>query len=118
PLTWTVKDAPVAMVPKLPVRTWWPLTMLMDVKGLSSLQVTPSGRVSVRVTFWAAPAPSLLTTSVKVAVSPALIVPVWLPVLPPVLTGWTSGQLVMFTGIGGMKSFISDWKEVDERLLT
>ena len=60
----------------------------------SSLQTTPLGSVSVRVTPLAVPGPSLVTTIVNAAVSPASIVP-WSAVLRTV----TFGQLTVIVAV-------------------
>jgi hypothetical protein len=60
----------------------------------SSLQTIPLGSVSVRVTPLAVPGPSLVTTIVNAAVSPASIVP-WSAVLRTV----TFGQLTVIVAL-------------------
>src|SRR5262245_26936875 len=79
PCTVTDRDAPEARLPKLHERT----PAAIEQFGLSgfSVQVMPAGSVSDSVTLKAIPGPLLPTVMVKLAVSPALIVP-----LPAVLS--------------------------------
>ena len=85
PVTCTVRVAPSARSPKLQVRT----PAVIEHAAESSLQTTPLGSVSERVTPLAVPGPSLVTTIVNAAVSPALIVP-WSAVLVTEMLGCTT----------------------------
>src|SRR5262245_18159417 len=66
PLTGTVRLAPVPRSPKAQLRV--PATTVQA--ALSSVQVTPAGSASVRVTLRATPGPRLVTVIEKLAVSP------------------------------------------------
>ena len=82
PVTCTVRVAPSARSPKAQVRT----PAAIEQSAESSLQTIPVGSVSVRVTSFAVPGPSLVTRIVNAAVSPASIVP-WSAVLSTVTFG-------------------------------
>src|SRR6266480_2002650 len=90
PVTCTVRVAPSVRSPKLQLRT----PAVIEHAAESSLQTTPIGSVSVRVTPLAVPGPSLVTTIVNAAVSPASIVP-WSAVLRTV----TFGQLTVIVAV-------------------
>jgi hypothetical protein len=70
--TTTVVDPLAAMSPKLQLR-FNPL-VVHPVVVVIQVRPPPEGSVSLSVTVLAVPVPVLLTTMVKVAVSPALIV--------------------------------------------
>src|SRR5258708_17023431 len=74
---WIVTLAPLARSPNAQDRTCGgPAAIAQPVTGAVRDQVTPVGRVSPRVALLAVPGPALLTTIVKAAGSPAVIVPV------------------------------------------
>src|SRR5438477_372344 len=79
-----VRVAPLVRVPKLQLRT--PAVMEQSPAFVPPRVQVPLGRVSWAVTPKAVPGPSLVTVMLKVAVSPALIVPL------PVLVTRTSGH--------------------------
>src|SRR5712691_3254123 len=74
-VTTTVTDAPAAKSPKLQDSDCAPGAPLTLHPADAVVQFTPppAGSGSVSVTLLATPGPALLTTMVKVAVSPALI---------------------------------------------
>src|SRR5437667_247755 len=76
PLTTIVADAPAARSPKLQDSDCAPGAPLTLHPAEAVVQFTPppAGSGSFSVTLLATPGPALLTTMVKVAVSPALIV--------------------------------------------
>src|SRR5438045_193303 len=80
-----VRDAPLVRVPKAQLRT--PAVIEQSAAFAPPRVQVPLGRVSCAVTAKAVPGQRLLTVMLKVAVSPALIVPL------PVLITRTSGQI-------------------------
>src|SRR5215212_1779581 len=84
------------MSPKLQLRTSLLTGPLIEQDALSSLQSTPAGRLSVRVTSRATPGPRFSTTIVNVAVPPALT-------LPP------SGVFVTLTSGHSTVTFAASW---------
>ena len=92
PETWIVIDAALARLANEQSSTL--LVIAQPATAGPIAHATPPGRTSWRVTFLAVPAPWLLTTIVKAATSPALIVP-----LSAVLTTLTSGQLTTMSAL-------------------
>src|SRR5438105_3130905 len=83
----TVRVEPLVIVPKLQDRT--PFVIEQDPPSVPAMPQVPDGRVSETVTFVELPVPPAVTTSVKVAVPPALSGPL------PDLRIETFGQLTV-----------------------